>query len=365
MRISRRAVSALLILSALGCGKKELEPALQSKPVVVQGASVAALALESIPEIQEAVGTVKARNQAVVCARIAGNVTGVYVKEGERVAKGKLLVAIEAAEAGAAAAGATSGVDEAARALDEARARKTLADATFERYRKLFQEKAVTPQEFEGRQMEQSVALQGVARAEARLSQARQGARGAGTIAGYGKVGAPVSGLIVAKQVEVGQTVFPGTPLVTVEGDGGYRLEVAAGEGLLGKLKLGDQVGIELGDASTSGRISEVVPTVDPATRTFTVKLDLAAKGLRSGSFGKALFRVGQRQGITVPVAAVVQRGALTSVWAVSKEGIARLRLVKLGQTVGSRVEVLSGLGDGERIVTAGAEKVSDGAKVE
>ena len=365
MRICRGAVSALLILSALGCGKKELAPAAPVKPAVVQGASVAALALEPIPEIQEAVGTVKARNQAIVCARIAGNVTGVYVKEGDRVARGKLMVAIEAAESGAAAAGAASGVDEAARALDEARARKTLADATFERYRRLFQEKAVTPQEFEGRQMEQAVALQGVARAEARLSQARQGARGAGTIAGYGKVAAPIAGLVVAKQVEAGQTVFPGTPLVTVEGDGGYRLEVAAGEGLLGKLKRGDQVGVDLGGAPASGRIAEIVPTVDPVTRTFTVKLDLSAKGLRSGSFGKALFRVGQRQGITVPAAAVVERGALTSVWAVSRDGIARLRLVKLGAPLGSRVEVLSGLSAGERIVTAGIEKLSDGAKVE
>jgi len=365
MRCCRGALGALLMVAALGCGKKDLEPASLSKPVPVQGAGVSVLALESIPEIQEAVGTVKARSLAVVCARIAGNVTGVYVKEGDRVAKGKLLVAIEAAEGGAAAAGAASAVEEADRALDEARARKTLADATFERYRRLFQEKAVTRQEFEGRQMEQAVALQGVARAEARVSQARQGAKGAGTIAGYGRVAAPISGLVVSKQAEPGQTVFPGTPLVTVEGDAGYRLEVAAGEGLLGKLKQGDAVGMELSGAPASARIAEIVPTVDPVTRTFTVKLDLPARGLRSGSFGKALFRVGQRQGITVPAAAVLQRGALTSVWAVSREGIARLRLVKLGAPQGGRVEVLSGLSAGERVVTAGVEKVSDGAKVE
>jgi len=365
MRNNRRVVCALLIVSALGCGKKEPEPAAAAQPVPVQGASVAVLSREFIPEIQEAVGTVKPRSLAVVSARIAGNVTGVYVKEGDRVGKGKLLVAIEAAEGGAAAAGAASGVDEAARGLDEARARKTLAEATLARYQKLFQEKAVTPQEFEGRQMEQAVALQGVARAEARLSQARQGARGAGAIAGYNKVAAPISGLVVSKQAEPGQTVFPGTPLLSIEGDAGYRLEVTAGEGLLGKLKQGDQVGIQLAGAPATGRIVEIVPTVDPVTRTFTVKLDLPAKGLRSGSFGKALFRVGQRQGITVPAEAVVERGALTYVWTVSKEGIARLRLVKLGSALGSRVEVLSGLSAGERVVTAGVEKVSDGAKVE
>jgi RND family efflux transporter MFP subunit len=365
MRSVRGALLALLIASTFGCGKKDAEPVAPSAPVVVQGTSVQAVAQEAIPEIQEAVGTVKARNFAVVSARIAGSVTRVYVKEGDRVAKGKTLVAIEAAESGAAAAGAASGVEEAARAVAEARARQKLADATLDRYRRLFNEKAVTPQEFEGRQMEQEVAHQGVARAEARLSQARQSSKGAGTIAGYGTVTSPISGLVIAKQVEAGQTVFPGTPLVTVEGDDGFRLEVAAGEGLLGQVKLGDQVGIAVPGAPSTGRVSEIVPMVDPVSRTFNVKIDVPAKGLRSGTFGKALFRVGSRQGISVPVAAVVERGALTSVWTVSREGIARLRLVKLGQTLGSRVEVLSGLNAGERIVTAGAERVTDGAKVQ
>ena len=365
MKSGRGALVVLLLVSTFGCGKKGAEPAVEVAPVVVRGASVAPVALEAIPEVQEAVGTVRARNSAIVAARIAGGVSGVYVKEGERVAKGKLLVAIEAAESGAAAVGAASGVEEALRGLDEARSRSKLAAATLERYRKLFAEQAVTRQEFEQRQMEQEVAAQGVARSEARLSQNREGSKAAGVVAGYGRVVSPISGVVVAKPVEAGQTVFPGTPLVTVEGDGGFRLEVAAGEGLLGKVKQGDQVGIAVKGAPATGRVSEIVPIVDPGSRTFTVKVDIPAKGLRSGNFGKAFFQTGARQGIAVPAAAVVERGALTSLWVVSKEGIARLRLVKLGRPLGARVEVVSGLSAGERIVTAGAEKVSDGAKVE
>ena len=365
MKSGRGVLVAFLIVSMFGCGKEQAPPAAQTAPLLVRGASVAQVALEAIPELQEAVGTVRARNSALVLARIPGSVSAVYVKEGERVSRGKLLVAIEAPESGAAAAGAASGVEEARRGVDEARARKKLADATFERYRKLLNEQAVTRQEFEQRQMEQEVAAQGVARAEARLGQTREGAKAAGTIAGYGKVLSPISGLVVAKQVEAGQTVFPGTPLVTVEGDSGFRLEVAAGEGLLGKVKQGDQVGIAVEGAPATGRVSEIVPLVDPASRTFTVKVDIPAQGVRSGTFGRAFFRTGARQGIAVPAAAVVQRGALTSVWTVSRQGIARLRLVQLGKTLGDRVEVVSGLSAGERIVTAGAEKVSDGAKVE
>jgi len=364
MRGYRAAATALMIAAFLGCGKKE-EHAAQGAPVVVQGAQVTKVAAEQLPEVREAVGTVRARATAVISARIAGSVNGVHVKEGDRVGRGRLLVVIEAVESGAAAAGAASGVEEASRALSEAQARKRLAEVTFERYSRLFAEQAVTRQEFDTRKTEQEVASQGVARAEARLSQARQGARAAGAVAGYGKVTAPISGVVVAKQVEAGQTVFPGTPLMTVEGDQGFRLEVAAPEGLLGKVRVGDQVDLSVDGAPATGKVSELVPVVDPGSRTFTVKIDLPSGGLRSGSYGKAFFRVGSRQGVAVPAAAVVQRGSLTSVWAVSPEGIARLRLVRLGRRVDGRVEVLSGLSVGEQVVSAGMERVTDGARVQ
>lgn len=365
MRGYRAAAMALLIATSLGCGKKEEHAAATGAPAVVQGARVTTVAAEQLPEVREAVGTVRARATAIISARIAGSVTGVYVREGDRVGRGKLLVAIEAVESGAAAAGAASGVEEAGRALSEAQARKRLADVTFERYSRLAAEQAVTRQEFDTRRTEQEVATQGVARAEARLSQARQGARAAGAVAGYGKVAAPISGVVVAKQVEAGQTVFPGTPLMTVEGDEGFRLEVSAPEGLLGKVRVGEQVEIAVDGSPATGKVSEVVPVVDPGSRTFTVKIDLPSRALRSGSYGKAFFKVGSRQGIAVPAASVVQRGSLTSVWAVSPEGIARLRLVKLGRVLDGRVEVLSGLSAGEKVVSAGMERMTDGAKVQ
>lgn len=365
MRAYRAVLPALMIaVLSSGCGKKHEAPA-PAPPPVVRGVTVVPLAAEELPELQEAVGSVRARSTALLAARLAGNVTGVYVREGDRVGRGKLLAVIQAEESGAAAAGAASGAEEAARALAEARARKKLADVTFDRYRRLFEEQAVTRQEFDTRKTEQEVAREGVARAEARLAQARQSARAAGAVAGYGKVTSPNSGVVVAKQVVAGQTVFPGTPLMTVEGDDGFRLEVSAPESLLGRVKAGDQVGIAVEGAPATGRVSEVVPVVDPGSRTFTVKIDLPSGGLRSGSYGKAFFPVGSRQGVAVPAQAVLTRGSLTSVWAVSPAGIARLRLVKLGRTLKDKVEILSGLGAGEKVVTQGMERMIDGAKVQ
>lgn len=363
MRRSLSLLLPLLVLSAVGCGKKEGVP-VQKAPPVVQGATIGTVSAEALPETTEAVGTVKARSSATVSARLTGNVSGVFVREGDRVGRGKRLVDIEAAESSAAAAGAQSGAEEAQRGLEEARSRKRLADATHERYRRLFDEQAVTRQEYEERRMEKEVAAEGVARAQARLDQMRQQAKAAGTVAGYGRVSSPIAGVVVTKQVEPGQTVFAGTPLLVIESTDGYRLEVSAPESLLDKLRVGDRVPLALEGGPSSGRIAEILPTVDPVSRTFVVKLDLPSVRLRSGLYGKALFRVGSRQGVAVPARAVVERGPLTSVWVVSPEGMARLRLVKLGKTVGDRVEVLSGLTAGESIVIDGADRVVDGAKV-
>ena len=68
---------------------------------------------------------------------------------------------------------------------------------------------------------------------------------------------------------------------------------------------------------------------------------------------------------MTVPKIAMKEQGALTSVWIVGKDNIARMRLVRAGRIIGDQVEILSGISPGERIIVSGVEKVSDGAKVE
>lgn len=366
-----RTITVLLLFTAAvltfyGCGGGKEGAEKREKPPVVTGIAVEKVAAVTIPEGIEAVGTVKARNAAVIAARIPGTVTGVFAVEGERVGRGKVLVTLEATESTAQAAAASASAEEARRGLEEARARKRLADATFERYHNLFKDEAVTRQELDNRRADKDVADQGVARAEARVAAAREGARAAGAVAGYTRITAPLTGVVTAKQVERGMTVFPGTPLLTVEEEGNYRLEVAVPESLVAKAKVGATVRVAVDGAGTaaSGRIAEVVPTADPASRTFTAKVDIAGKGLKSGMFGRVLLSTGEKKGILVPRGAVLERGALTSVWVVDGRNIARMRLVKPGAVQGDRVEILTGLSDGERVVTIGVEKVVEGAEV-
>lgn len=358
------AVAAVTLVS--GCGEKVKEGGTVSLPVV-KGVALQEVTAEGIPDGLVAVGTVKARNAALIAARIPGTVSALHVKEGDRVTKGKLLLALEAAESTAGAAGAHAAVEEARSGVEEALARKRLADTTFERYHKLLQEQAVTRQEFDTRRAEKETAQEGVARAEARLVQMRENARAAGTLAGYARIVAPISGIVTGKSVDVGMTVFPGMPLMTVEEEGRYRLEVAAPESLLGSVKSGQALKVQIDGiaGNLEGKVAEVVPTIDPASRTFAVKVDIVGKGLRSGVYGKALFPTGERKGLLLPKGAVVERGALMSVWVVGRERVARMRLIKTGREVNGRVEVLSGLTAGERVVTGGVEKVVEGARIE
>lgn len=361
--------SVAVALACSGCsGKKHDADSAPAQSPVVKGIAFATVTTGNVPETQEVVGTVRARTSAVVSARIPGTVSVLRVHEGDRVRKGQLLAQLEAQENQAAAAGATAGIEEAQRGRDEALTRKKLADTTFERYQTLFNEQAVTRQEFDVKRAEHEVADQAVARAEARLKQAREGSRAATAMADYTRIIAPISGIITTKQADLGATVFPAQPLMTIEDEGTYQLELAIPESMAIKVKQGATVQVTL-DAlgnSFAARIAEVVPAADPASRTFTAKINLGQKGLKSGMFGRGVILLGSSvKGMLLAKSAIVERGALTSVWILDKNNVAHMRLVKVGKPAGDRVEILSGLSDGERVVISGAERVTEGSKVE
>ena len=112
--------------------------------------------------------------------------------------------------------------------------------------------------------------------------------------------------------------------------------------------------------------MDEIVPASDPGSRTQLVKISLDSRpGLRTGTFGRALFTIGEREALLVPAAALVRRGQLVGVFVLDEKNVARYRLVTTGATFPGGVEILSGLGAGEKIVVAGAERVIDGSRVE
>jgi len=367
MTFNRAVAITVISLLLFSCGRKERSA--EEKPVtVLKDVAVELVKQESLPEVLEVVGTVRSRTAAMISPRIAGVIAVMRVKEGDRVKKGEVMARLDALENQANALAAVNAVEEARRALDESIARKHLAVTQFERYRNLLTGDVVSRQDFEVKETEKELALQGVARAEARLKQAQEQSKGAGIVADYTRIVAPISGIITSRTADLGSTVFPSQPLFTIEDENGYQLELAIPESMATRIRPGSAVQITLDSLGSSfaARIVEIVPAADPASRTYTAKVPLAQQGLKSGMFGRGAVALGTAvNSISVPKKSVVERGAMNSVWVVDSGNIARLRLVKIGRAINERVEILSGLSAGERVVVSGVEKVSDGAKVE
>jgi len=366
-QLSTAVVATLCSLVLFACSSNqggEKKPA--AEPPVVTGATVETVSRQEVPEETVVPGTVKASTTALVAARIPGTVTRLSAPEGTRVRAGHPLAEITAQESVSGFRAASSAVTEAERGVDDARARLSLAESTLRRFQALYREQAVTKQELEVREMEHEVARQNLSRAEARLAQAREAEKGASAVAGYTTVTAPISGIVAKRQVELGSTVFPGSPLFVIDDEKSYRLELTVPETLMGRVRTGMPVEIRLdgGDRPVEGKIVEIVPSVDPATRTFIAKASLPGSMVRSGQFGRGIIRTGSTPSLLVPAGAVQSKGAMTSVWVV-ENGIARLRIVRTGKQVGDRIEVLSGLAPGERIITGGTFPVVEGAKVQ
>jgi RND family efflux transporter MFP subunit len=202
---------------------------------------------------------------------------------------------------------------------------------------------------------------------DSKLAQAEQEIHSATIVRDYARIVAPFAGIVTARTVEPGALAAPGAPLLTIERENGYRLEVSVDESRLPGVKTGQPVEVSLDavNGHVSARVSEIVPAVDPASRTYTVKIDLPPlAGVRSGIFGRGSFARGARSVVTVPAQAIVERGQLQSVFVVA-DGAAQSRMITTGKRLAGAVEVLSGIREGEKVVAAPPASLTDGARVE
>ena len=368
----------ILSLSLLvACGEKPSHIQ-TAAPVAVQVQSVAPV---DWPLTYEATGTVRAKNTAVISSRVMAYVRQVNFQAGDRVRAGELLVELDSQDsdtkvrqAEAAHREASEALQEVEGAIESAKANLELAQATFRRMEDLFQKKSISHQEYDEASARLKVARAAYEMAAAKrkqvaskVSQAAEGMKAAAIMKEYARVTAPFDGVVTEKRVELGNLVTPGAPLATVEREGAYRLEASVEESRMREIRAGQSVSVALEalDRGLEARVSEVAPSVDAASRSYLVKIDLPSlPQLRSGMFGRAVFTLGKRSVLVVPAAAVSQQGQLRSVL-VAEGGVARARLVTLGEAREDRREVLSGLTAGDKIVFPVAAGLADGSKVE
>lgn len=367
MKPRRLLLAALLALALAGCSS---QPKIaQAAPETVTDLSVVTAQRAPAPDWVEAVGTVRAAQSTQVAPQVMGSVVAINVREGDRVRRGEVLAVIDDAQPRAGVERAQAALLAADKDAVAADADFALAESTLKRYQNLFDKKSVSPQEFDevkarfqAAEARRELARAGQQQARAALSQAR-------TQLEYTRVRAPFDGVVTEKRVDAGAMAAPGMPLLTVEDRRRYRLEANVDESQIQFVKQGANVPVTL-DAFAgqqfTGRVAQVVPAADPASRSFLVKVELPASAdMRSGLFGRARFQRGQRESLMLPATAVVVRGQLQGVYVLGQDKVATLRYVTLGKAEAGRIEVLSGLQSGEQLVADPGERELAGKRVQ
>jgi RND family efflux transporter MFP subunit len=285
--------------------------------------------------VEEVVGTVRSKQRAVVEAKVSGRVLEYTATPGAMVKAGDLLARLD--------------VQEIQAKVDQARAMLDQAKRDFDRQKQLIASNATTRQEFDATEARVKIGTGAVSEAETMMS--------------YAKVTAPFDGVVTRKLADVGDLAMPGKPLLEIEAPTSLRFEADLPEAILDRVKLGEKMAVRLAKV-IEGTVSEISPVADPVSRTFNVKLDLPpTEGLRTGQFGRVSVPVAEVKLLLVPQSAVLKRGQMELVF-VAKEGKAALRLVKTGKVLEDRVEVLSGLEEGEQIIVSETTKLTDGQPV-
>ena len=303
---------------------------------------VVTVAVTSRPLIEQAAGTLRAKVETVISPLITATISSIAVWAGDEVKAGDVLVTLDARELQAR-------VDQAHQAVVAAGARLAQTEKDLARVRRIMKADPGAVSKAERDRLQTALST---ARAE-RIGLQRQKDE-ARTALSYSKLTAPIAGRIVERLADPGDTARPGEPLLRMYDPATLRLDANVRESVASKLAKGQSLFAEI-DALKKRYpvvVDEIVPSADPGSRSFLVKVSLTdGTGLYPGMFGRLMIPIGQVDKVLIPLAAVTRVGQLDFVVVKTQQGEVR-RYVRLGQpSPDERVEIISGLKAGDQII--------------
>ena len=326
-------------LATTGCSKKGAGGQGAFPPVQV-------IAIEAkrqpVSETLSLPGSITANEQVEVKAETDGIVQEINFAEGERVAKGRLLVVLDETKFAAT--------------LAEAEANLKLGAANFDRAKQLYQEKLISRQEYDQVASTFAVNQAGVDLMRRQLKDAR--------------LVAPFAGIVGARQVSPGQVITRNTTLTWLVDLDTVKVEVKVPERYLRQLKVGQPLEFSVAafpGEKFRGEVYFISPQIDESLRTALVKARIPngdAK-LRGGMFASLDLTLQLREAaIVIPEPALMSNGDNFSVFVVDEKGNAQVRMIEVGLRLAGKAEVLKGLNGGEKVVVEGTQKLRPGAPV-
>jgi RND family efflux transporter MFP subunit len=349
-RLTRAAAAAIVLALLAGCD--------QPAPKLEEVRPVRAVQLAAGDTVQriEFSGEVRPRYESRLGFRVGGKIVERRVDVGVNVKDGQVLMRLDPQDLRLAEAQARA-------TLRAAETERDLAQADYKRHQNLRAQNFVSQAVLDAKQ----AALRA---AQANVDAARAASRGQSNQAGYANLEADADGVVTAVDAEVGQVVAAGAPVVRVARTDEKEVVIGIPEDRVGQLRQGAEVHVRLWsnrDELIPGRIREVSPVADPATRTYAVKVAIPPLAdARLGMTATVEMAASPAEGpdtLRVPLSALVQDKGATSVWVVDK-GVVQLRRVQVEGQAGNDILLAGGVRPGETVVTAGVHLLKPGQKV-
>lgn len=325
-------------------------------PTVTLAASdVAVVRRGSIEEGIAITGDLRPIETVEIRARLEGDLVGVFVREGERVRAGQVLGRFESSEQESGFASAEA---------DRVAAQSELATAQWnlEQTRELFKAGAMS-------ERDSKAAEQAVASARARLAAAQSRVRATSSLVRDTRILAPTAGIISRKLVENGEHVARGAGLFTLVRNDILELAAAVPARQANAVRIGQTVHFAADGRQFDGKVARVSPTIDPATRSVTVYVQIPnqSAALKGGTFasGRVVSRT-VANSLIVPAAAIRQSANAQPFAYRIANGSLDLATVQLGivDERSGTAEVLQGLAEGDRVIVGNVGTLGRGMQV-
>ena len=226
MRTTVLLISLLYILVACDGDTKEQV----TERVQVSGVTVASVTKHRIPGMYRTTGTVKADTVSILSSKVMGTVTAIKVKNGDTVKKGQLLLTMDDSDVAAKVRAAEAAYQAALSGRKMTEENFKLADSTYLRFKKLYEEKALTAQEMNEIETKRNVAGLRVKQAEAMLEQSNAAMNEAKAFLSYTRITSPINGIVSEKKIDVGTMAAPGRHLITIEDPSSHVIDVSVDE---------------------------------------------------------------------------------------------------------------------------------------
>lgn len=336
--IFRTMLIAGTVVMAAGCGNSGNKAAEQTVAAVEEAPSVSVeqVTVREVPQNATYTSTVQAYVKNNIAPQMTGRITKINAEIGDFVTKGQVLAEIDKAQ------------------LLQAQLQLQNQEVELARLKSLYEAGGLSKSDLDAIELQYNVTKTQV-----------------DNLLENTVLRSPVNGVVTARNYDQGDMYSMSAPIYTVEQIVPVKLLVGISESDYSKVKKGDSVEITadaVPDKTFYGKVEKIYPTIDPATRTFTVEVVVSNnyKTLRPGMFARVTVNFGSNNSVVIPdVAVVKQQGSGERfVYILNDDNTVTYQRVVLGRRMGAEYEVLEGVEDGAKVVTGGQIRLKDGIKV-